>query len=232
MLGLPSCLLVRVVQDQAGLELTAALFRISANGSPRQAIRNLARIPTSPYVGVQTPEYPSFQVKNPMPHHLGGIMWTSARSLSFASDVVRNALSCLLLALIPAVTGGCSFMLVNGPPTGHQELASFTCTESRNLPTSDLGLAGWLVLTRNWHGDTSEPRAPGAKKATKLVVAVLYGLSAYTGFKLVNECRDAKLALARRQRETLERARVMAQPDSTKWEYPWARAPTSFRRQR
>lgn len=137
-----------------------------------------------------------------------------------------------LLALIPAVTGGCSFMFVNGPPTGHQELASFTCTESKGLPKADLGLAGLLGLTTLGiaGGDPTEDTAVGV--VVFGIWAVLHGSSAYTGFKLVNECRDAKLALALRQRETLERARVMAQPDSTKWEYPRARAPTSFRRQR
>ena len=50
----------------------------------------------------------------------------------------------LPLALILATTG-CSFVFVNGPPRGHEEMAEFTCTESRAVPILDAVGAGLLV---------------------------------------------------------------------------------------
>ena len=50
-------------------------------------------------------------------------------------DTMRLYTRIALLALIPMVTSGCSFILVKGPPSGHRQLPSFACTEHKTVPT-------------------------------------------------------------------------------------------------
>jgi hypothetical protein len=49
------------------------------------------------------------------------------------------------LALISCLSvsgSGCSYLLVNGPPSGHEGLDGFSCTESKVIPALDATVAG------------------------------------------------------------------------------------------
>jgi len=56
----------------------------------------------------------------------GSFVWTGRH-------IMRLSTRAALLSLLPLVTAGCSFIFVNGPPPGHQELAYFTCTDTKGL---------------------------------------------------------------------------------------------------
>lgn len=107
---------------------------------------------------------------------------------------------------------GCSFVFVSGPPSHHQELPSFTCTESRVAPVLDtvfavLGGANFVfaaaVDDQKW-ADNYDGKPPFARSTAIPVYAVgtlLAVGSAYYGFKNTGECREA-LATRRRQNES------------------------------
>ena len=52
----------------------------------------------------------------------------------------------LALALLPLFVSGCGFLISQGPPTGHEQMPAFSCTESTTGPTLDLVWAGLNVL--------------------------------------------------------------------------------------
>lgn len=80
--------------------------------------------------------------------------------------------------------GGCSFALVDGPPIGHEQLEYVLCTETTTFPVLDvIGVAGSLL---------------DADRAEAWALAVVFGASAWTGFRRVNACRAARLESALR----------------------------------
>jgi hypothetical protein len=94
-----------------------------------------------------------------------------------------------LLTLIPVVAGGCSFVLVEAPPPGHQELSSFECTEEKTVPTVDAIFTGLNASSVIGIADGDPTDNKGVEIAFALGVGVLQGVSAWTGAKRVDECR-------------------------------------------
>jgi hypothetical protein len=118
---------------------------------------------------------------------------------------MRRTASRLGLPVLLIVTAtGCSFAFVKGPPRGHEEMAGFTCTESRAIPiletiwTSLFVVGGISALAdkgedQGWFEPTPEQVA-----AVSFGISVPLGASAFVGFRRVNDCRDAKRALQER----------------------------------
>src|SRR5436190_17333986 len=52
----------------------------------------------------------------------------------------------LLLALLCALLTGCGFVLTKGPPTGHEQMLAFSCTESNAGPILDIVWGSLNVL--------------------------------------------------------------------------------------
>ena len=111
---------------------------------------------------------------------------------------LRKTMAVLLLAL---TVSGCSFALVQGPPEGHESMAYFTCTDSREWPTADLlyagvtGLMGITVILAGrgdaWPWDPEDGLG-------LIVQSGLHGIAAKKGFEKVSACRQAKLEQAQR----------------------------------
>lgn len=104
---------------------------------------------------------------------------------------------------------GCSLVFVSGPPSHHQELPYFTCTESRVAPVLDTVLAvlegansvyAAAVDDQKWadNYDGNPPFARSTAIPVYAVGALLAAGSAYYGFRNTGECREA-LAMRRRQ---------------------------------
>lgn len=51
-----------------------------------------------------------------------------------------------LLGLLPLLLPDCGFVFSQGPPTGHEQMESFTCTESNAGPILDIVWASLNVL--------------------------------------------------------------------------------------
>ena len=104
----------------------------------------------------------------------------------------------IVLTVLAASTGGCSWIFVDGPPPDHADLDYFTCTPSRVAPRLDVVGAGLNVLAAlvvaasdadfNYYGGNSirETLILGY-----LGQAAIYGFSARSGFSRVNACNEA-----------------------------------------
>jgi hypothetical protein len=130
----------------------------------------------------------------------------------------RTASNLVLITCLSVSGSGCSFAFVNGPPSGHENLEDFGCTESKVVPAVDGAWAGlWGVLAvvamAQDHNSESEQLGQGLTALVGAGVLVLNGASSITGFTRVNSCRAARSQLARRAREAAERARLMARGD-------------------
>lgn len=123
------------------------------------------------------------------------------RSDLAAARVVRVA---FLFLLLPAVSG-CSFLFVNGPPSGHAQMNYFSCTESDAGPILDaigagLQAVGTIAIAAD--PDAYEDYwdvSSGAAIASGSAWTILLGSAALVGFNKTDGCRAAKRALADRQ---------------------------------
>ena len=102
----------------------------------------------------------------------------------FASRLTAVA----FLGLVPAATGACGFILSHAPPVGHEQMDSFTCTESNVGPIVE-GLYGFLVF--------GTALSFGAQ-ISGLAYAGFFSVAAAVGFSKSRKCRAAKRALAQR----------------------------------
>lgn len=110
----------------------------------------------------------------------------------------HHGIKLILITILAASAGGCSWIFVDGPPPDHAELDYFTCTPSRVAPRLDVVGAGLNVLAAlavaasdtylNSYGDNSvrETFILGY-----LGQAAIYGFSARSGFSRVNACNEA-----------------------------------------
>jgi hypothetical protein len=103
----------------------------------------------------------------------------------------------ILLGLSSLLFTGCGFLLTNGPPTGHEEMDSFSCTDQDAGPILDAigGGAAVLVATSavaipHWHDNSDRMVTVG------LAWGVVSGFSAANGFKKLKRCRAAYRQLA------------------------------------
>ena len=114
-----------------------------------------------------------------------------------------------MVVAVVVVLSGCSFMFVSGPPPNHEQLASFSCSESRAAPVVDTILAALQVLNlataagntdAEWNDRFNGNPPISRDTAVPLYVAttVLTTVSAYYGYKHTGECRAAKEQAAAR----------------------------------
>jgi len=118
---------------------------------------------------------------------------------------VRTALTAVALGAALAGTAGCSFVLVQGPPSGQQKLPSVTCTRGNAVPILDAAVAGVGLYSGMMLGildERSSGWVVGAKAAgtAMLATGVVFGVSSIVGFTRTSHCRAA-------QREATQRAR-------------------------
>jgi len=125
------------------------------------------------------------------------------------AQVRRSVFRLLVGSSLVGLTSGCSLVAVNGPPTGHEAMTSFECTESRVLPILDVNRAGsgfWGVAT----AEEDKPWLEGGplfglnrtqNQILSLIAGATSATSAVVGFRRVSACRAAKEELARRSND-------------------------------
>lgn len=119
---------------------------------------------------------------------------------------MRSRFSAGALALSALLTGapGCSIVLVQGPPRGHEQLASVPCTRSNAVPLLDAALAGTSLFvggvllagtggsTTSWVGSYTVVGAGFALEG------LAFGASSLIGFHRTSRCRAAQGAVPKR----------------------------------
>lgn len=107
------------------------------------------------------------------------------------------------LALVSVVSGGCSFLFVNGPPPNHRTSSFFGCTSSNALPFVDVAFAAGSILEAfdPGAGSSGYATASGAQAANVVAygaTAALLAASAAYGFSKTSRCREAQAELLAR----------------------------------
>jgi hypothetical protein len=107
----------------------------------------------------------------------------------------------LLLALCASMfTSACGFLFVQAPPQGHEQMASFNCTESNAGPVLDIIWGGLNVLgALAAAGDPDAYANPDQVVAVGLAWGALSGASAAVGIGKTGRCREARRLLIARQ---------------------------------
>jgi uncharacterized protein YjdB len=98
------------------------------------------------------------------------------------------------------LASGCGFVFAKGPPTGHQQMQSFTCNESNAAPILDvvwgsLNVLGAIAAA----ADRDNYDHPNQVVAVGLAWGAFSSVSAAHGFKQSRRCREALQQLADRQ---------------------------------
>ncbi|HXE83382.1 MAG TPA: Ig-like domain-containing protein [Gemmatimonadales bacterium] len=121
----------------------------------------------------------------------------------------------MLVGLLSLLLSGCGFLISKGPPTGHEQMLSFSCTESNAGPTLDIVWAALNVL-----GAAAAASQPDAYDNAGQIVAVGIGwgvvssFSAASGYKKSKECRQALQQLAQRNAERTGAVSGIVVPDN------------------
>ena len=121
----------------------------------------------------------------------------------------------MLVGLLSLLLSGCGFLISKGPPTGHEQMLSFSCTESNAGPTIDIVWAALNVL-----GAAAAASQPDAYDNAGQIVAVGIGwgvvssFSAASGYKKSKECRQALQQLAQRNAERTGAVSGIVVPDN------------------
>jgi hypothetical protein len=113
----------------------------------------------------------------------------------------------LVLALL-LFSSGCSFVVVHGPPRGHERMESFSCTRSYLAPLVD----GVFAFSFFMVAASSEDDSFGPGAATGWPFFFLHGSSSVVGFRRVSRCRAALEALAPRSEERENAYRIRKRP--------------------
>ena len=130
----------------------------------------------------------------------------------------RRRVSALLvggLFVTTALTEGCGLLFTHGPPANHEQLTSFSCTESRGGPIVDfvvagLSLVGVLSIAGNpdqYENNTGYTSGQGI--ASGIAWALVTSISGAVGMEKVNRCLAAKRELAARHAQA-DSARAQA----------------------
>jgi hypothetical protein len=118
------------------------------------------------------------------------------------------------IAAVALCLGGCSFVLVSGPPPNPAREPSFDCTETIAVPVIDtipavffdgftaLALIG-LASTYNSPGSHDGAVIAGLAAIPAGLLGIAYTVSAARGYSDVDACRDAKSAAASQARKEL-----------------------------
>jgi len=126
---------------------------------------------------------------------------------------------------------GCSFIFVSGPPTNHEQLPYFSCSESRAAPVVDTILAALQALnlataasvsdqqwSDNFNGDP--PFSRGAAVPLYVGTTLFTAASAYYGYKNTGDCREAKAAASNRAMQNQPYAPPGSRPSYSPPSYP------------
>jgi hypothetical protein len=130
--------------------------------------------------------------------------------------------------LVAQLLGGCSFVLVSGPPSNHQQLPVVDCTTSRLGPILD---TVWTILQtinfsvaasrseQEWNDsfDGDPPLSHSTAIPVYAGLALLGGAGMYYGFSRTGACRAAK-------NEAMMRGMGGPQPGPGTWPPPAAPA--------
>jgi hypothetical protein len=138
--------------------------------------------------------------------------------------------------LFTVMLSGCSFVLVSGPPSNHQQLPSFECTTSRLGPGLDtvwtvlqtLNFVTTLSRTSQEWDDVYGGNPPFSRSTALPLYAGLAALGAagmYFGFSRTSECRSAKSALNARVMQPGMQPGMGGQPAPGTWPPPGQPAP-------
>ncbi len=127
------------------------------------------------------------------------LLGPKTEALMLAGSFHSRFATLALLGLLPVATGGCGFLLVQGPPTGYERMTSFSCTEGDAGPILDvvwgaLNVLGAIAASSNSTMYTN----PGEIEAVGLGWGVVSGISAAAGFSKTSSCRAALRNLADR----------------------------------
>jgi len=117
---------------------------------------------------------------------------------AWARSAIVVGLSFLLL-----MTGGCGLLRTQGPPTGHEHMTYFSCTESNAGPIVDFVLGGLQVLTTasmlsGEDGPYSGDQNDAFTLTSGAVWTALFTTSGILGLKKTARCREARELLASR----------------------------------
>lgn len=112
-----------------------------------------------------------------------------------------SAIAEVRLLVLPLLLTGCGFVFTKGPPTGHEQMESFTCTESNAGPILDILWGGLNLLAAIQI--SSEPAAYGYDSGGQVIAiglgwGVFSSFSAASGFNKSKQCRRALQQLAER----------------------------------
>jgi len=105
------------------------------------------------------------------------------------------------IGLMSLAMSGCGLVVSQGPPTGHELMPAFSCTESNVGPTLDLIWGGANVLAAIAAASEPDPSYydhPSLAVAVGLSWGVVSTVSAVVGFRKTRECRRALQQLAQR----------------------------------
>jgi len=124
------------------------------------------------------------------------------------------------LLLAPLLLSGCGLVFTHGPPDGHKHMVDFKCTESNVGPMVDVAVAAVEIVAGFVIGSDPEAygypeKAGGNIKATGVVEALFFAVSAAVGFDKVTRCRAAVEELTAR----MARIRSVAAPPGTPTDY-------------
>lgn len=134
-----------------------------------------------------------------------------------------------LLGCVAVSAGGCSLLFVHGPPSGHELMTSFSCTESRVPPILDvagavmgLGAAAVVSPQKTTSGSVTISSGSSPDAAVGTGVAVILGASAWLGFRRTGACRTAQRELLIRNTDSTSVSSVTPTTDAAPWRiYPF-----------
>jgi hypothetical protein len=130
------------------------------------------------------------------------------------------------IAVLTALSSGCSFMFVDKAPAHHEQMPYFECTSGKGWPRTDLvggiaaGVLGLTLLAASaafsgW-GEPS-PEEDAQLIGLPLLSSAVLLSSSYVGYERVEECRQAKDALMWRSYRMQAPYGQPLQP----YPYPW-----------
>lgn len=113
-----------------------------------------------------------------------------------------------LLGLFATTASGCGWFFTHGPPAGHQQMTSFSCTQT--FTTTVLDLAGFVWFTVNMEVNARNGNVAATAIDGALTVALTW--SGLEGAAKVRNCRAAQAQLASRLAVGGTRAVAQAPP--------------------